>query len=205
LRPSAAEPAANDRFDSTEPLTVLRRLSNEEVPVSVPALVGGSVATHAARDTGTTELLACYQEHNGALVGYLVTLVGDVALAQDIAQEAFVDLFARWRTVRHPRAYVYTSATNLARSYWRRRGREARALASVDRISPTTVEAYDPWLCDLVNRLPKGLRMPVLLHYYADLPVAEVAEQLHLPVGTVKRRLHEARAQLLAVLEAPSA
>jgi RNA polymerase sigma-70 factor (ECF subfamily) len=186
-------------------LTVLRRLSNEEVPVSVPAVVGGSVVTRAARDTGTAALLACYQENNGALVGYLVTLVGDVALAQDLAQEAFVDLFARWRTVRHPRAYVYTSATNLARSHWRRRQRESRALATVDRISPTTVAPHDPWLWDLVHRLPKGLRVPVLLHYYADLPVAEVAEQLHLPLGTVKRRLHEARAQLQAVLEAPGA
>jgi RNA polymerase sigma-70 factor (ECF subfamily) len=100
---------------------------------------------------------------------------------------------------------VYTSATNLARSHWRRRQRESRALATVDRISPTTVAPHDPWLWDLVNRLPKGLRVPVLLHYYADLPVAEVAEQLHLPLGTVKRRLHEARAQLQAVLEAPGA
>jgi RNA polymerase sigma-70 factor (ECF subfamily) len=40
------------------------------------------------------------------------------------------------------------------------------------------------------------LREVVLLHYYADLPVAEVAAAIHRPVGTVKRRLHEARALL---------
>jgi DNA-directed RNA polymerase specialized sigma24 family protein len=36
----------------------------------------------------------------------------------------------------------------------------------------------------------------VLLHYYADLPVAQIAAAIHRPVGTVKRRLHEARAAL---------
>jgi RNA polymerase sigma-70 factor (ECF subfamily) len=38
----------------------------------------------------------------------------------------------------------------------------------------------------------------VLLHYYADLPVEEVARLIHRPVGTVKRRLHEARRVLAA-------
>jgi RNA polymerase sigma-70 factor (ECF subfamily) len=40
----------------------------------------------------------------------------------------------------------------------------------------------------------------VLLHYWADLPVAEVARLVRRPQGTVKRRLHEARAQLAVTL-----
>ena len=56
--------------------------------------------------------------------------------------------------------------------------------------------AHDPWLRDLVERLPGHLREAVLLHYYADLPVADVALAIKRPVGTVKRRLHEARALL---------
>jgi RNA polymerase sigma-70 factor (ECF subfamily) len=150
-------------------------------------------------------LVECYTECSAALVGYLVPLVGDVGLAQDLAQEAFVDLFSRWRKVEHPRAYVYAAATNLARGHWRRREREGRAFAAVDALA--TQRSYDeePWLRDLVLRLPARLRAPVLLHYYADLPVAEVAAQLRLPLGTVKRRLHEARAMLLHVLEEPDA
>lgn len=151
------------------------------------------------------ELTDCYLRHGPDLVGYLFTLVGDVALAQDFAQESFVELFARWRSVRHPRAYVYMTATNLARAHWRRREREGRALERVDSEQCTTVPPHDPWLWDLVQRLDDRLRVPVLLHYYADLPVQEVADQLRLPLGTVKRRLHEARAQLLKVLEASRA
>ena len=49
---------------------------------------------------------------------------------------------------------------------------------------------------DAVDRLPPGLRDVVLLHYYADLPVEDVARAIRRPAGTVKRRLHEARALL---------
>jgi RNA polymerase sigma-70 factor (ECF subfamily) len=151
------------------------------------------------------DLVACYQEHIGELTGYLVTLVGDLGLAQDLAQEAFVRVFARWRTVEHPRAYVYLTGINLARMHWRRSGREGQAYAAVGRTSSESVEAHDPWLRDLVERLPKRLRTPVLLHYYADLPVDEVAATLHIPLGTAKRRLHEARAILRDILGASHA
>lgn len=43
--------------------------------------------------------------------------------------------------------------------------------------------------------------MAVLLHYFGDLTVAEVARQLGKAEGTVKRDLHEARARLAATLE----
>jgi RNA polymerase sigma-70 factor (ECF subfamily) len=60
----------------------------------------------------------------------------------------------------------------------------------------------DPWLWDLVGRLPQRLRQPVLLHYYADLPVSDVARALHRPEGTIKRALSEGRALLQAGIEA---
>jgi DNA-directed RNA polymerase specialized sigma24 family protein len=45
--------------------------------------------------------------------------------------------------------------------------------------------------------------VPVLLHYSADLSVADVAAALHRPVGTIKRSLNEGRAMLLARIEDP--
>jgi RNA polymerase sigma-70 factor (ECF subfamily) len=51
---------------------------------------------------------------------------------------------------------------------------------------------------DLVERLPERLRSATVLHYYADLPVEQVARLLHRPEGTIRQRLHEAR-RLLAV------
>ena len=51
------------------------------------------------------------------------------------------------------------------------------------------------------TRLPERMRVPVLLHYYADLSIAEVASALHRPEGTVKRMLYDARARLLNMIE----
>ena len=61
--------------------------------------------------------------------------------------------------------------------------------------------ACDPWLHDLVERLPERLRTPVLLHYCADMSVAEIAAALHKPEGTIKRMLFDARARLHGWLE----
>jgi RNA polymerase sigma-70 factor (ECF subfamily) len=163
-------------------------------------VAGGPVAAYgdaAAPDTraGTDEreFAALYSEHFGRLSGYALSLVGDAGLATDVAQEAFTRLFSRWGRVRDPRAWVYYVATNLATDHWRRSQRD-RALTDVLRgVTRSETAAHDPWLRDLVDRLPTHLRQAVLLHYYADLPVDEVARLVHRPVGTVKRRLHDAR------------
>ena len=162
-----------------------------------PAAYDG-VTSPAAESLSESEadFARLYTEHFGRLAGYALSLIGDAGLATDVAQEAFTRLYARWGRVRDPRAWVYFVATNLATDQWRRTQRD-RALTDVLRhVTPDERPAHDPWLRDLVDRLPTHLRQAVLLHYYADLPVEEVARLVHRPVGTVKRRLHEARGLL---------
>jgi len=146
---------------------------------------------------------ALYGAHFGPVSGYALALVGDPVVAVDIAQEAFTRLLARWRSVRDPRAWVFFVATNIARDHWRQSSKD-RALANESaRVAVEATPAHDPWLRDLVQRLPERLREAVLLHYYADLPIEEVARLTHRPVGTVKRRLHEARLVLAGAMEDP--
>lgn len=64
---------------------------------------------------------------------------------------------------------------------------------------------HDCSVRDLVERLPERQRLVVLLFYYADLTVEQVAHALQLPVGTVKRQLYEARQLLARHLEANDA
>jgi RNA polymerase sigma-70 factor (ECF subfamily) len=162
----------------------------------------GAVTGHLTSSAEEVEFVAFYAEHFGRLSGYALSLIGDRGLATDVAQEAMTRLFARWGRVRDPRAWVYFVATNLSTDHWRRSQRD-RALTDVLRDTTRTEDpAHDPWLRDLVDRLPTQLRQAVLLHYYADLPVEEVARLVHRPVGTVKRRLHDAR-QLLASAGGP--
>ena len=159
----------------------------------LPSLPG--VSASAAGD-----FAALYTAEFGRLAGYLTALTGNADAAREAAQEAFTRLFARWRTVHEPRAFVYVVATNLCRHSWRQSGRERAAVARLGAALTEGRPDHDPWLRDLVERLPVRHREVVLLHYYADLPVADIAAALHRPVGTVKRRLHEARNQLAAAV-----
>jgi RNA polymerase sigma-70 factor (ECF subfamily) len=153
-----------------------------------------AAASYPAADE--LEFVAFYTEHFGRLSGYALSLVGDPGAATDVAQEAMTRLFARWGRLRDPRAWVYYVATNLATDHWRRAQRDRALTHVLGDVSDHHDPAHDPWLRDLVDRLPTHLRQAVLLHYYADLPVEEVARLVHRPVGTVKRRLHDARALL---------
>ena len=155
------------------------------------------VAAVPARDA-VAEL---YAEHFGPLSGYALSLTGDPQVAVDVAQEAFTRLLARWRSVRDPRAWLFYVATNLSRDHWRSTVRDRALLAASGRAAVLTAGPHDPWLADLVQRLPMRLREVVLLHYYADLPLEEVARLTRRPLGTVKRRLHEARRALAEALE----
>jgi len=136
----------------------------------------------------------CEAEYAG-LAAYCYRLVGNEHTARDIAQEACVRLFVRWTTVQEPRAYAYVIATNLARREWRR-VREERTFLDGQRPEEPVIAPPDPGLRDAVDRLPRKWRDIVVLYYFADLPLGEVARCVGQPEGTVKRRLGEARALL---------
>lgn len=164
-----------------------------------------SIALRRARSISATDAQAAafsefYALEFARLAGYCYALVGSESAARDIAQEALVRVFSRWVSVNQPKAYAYLVATNLAKRTWKRGALERKAFERSDfstleegdsRDDPA--ESNGAWLRELVEGLPDRHRLPVLLHYYADLPVAEIGRLLRLPSGTVKRRLHEAR------------
>jgi RNA polymerase sigma-70 factor (ECF subfamily) len=133
------------------------------------------------------------------LAGYAASVSGSATLGADLAQEAFARVFARWALLRDPRPYAYRIVTNLAKDTWRAGHREQAALALLDAVPRPT--GHDEGLLDAVRRLPPKLRDVVLLHYYADLPVNDVATVLRRPAGTVKSQLFDARAALAANLK----
>jgi RNA polymerase sigma-70 factor (ECF subfamily) len=99
--------------------------------------------------------------------------------------------------VDNPRGFLFVTATNLVRDEWRRRGRARSLFAAlvplVDEAAPTVdVTALD----DAILRLPQRERDVMVLHLIADLPLAEVARLTRAPLGTVKRRLYDARRRI---------
>lgn len=137
-----------------------------------------------------------YRAHFRDLAGYCAALLNDDQAGVDCAQEAFTRLFGRFRAVRTPRAWLFLVATNLVRDEWRRRARQRDTMVALASATTTSVEAVDGALLDAVRRLPAALAEVVLLHYFADLPLHEVARLTRRPLGTVKRRLHDARHRL---------
>ncbi len=150
---------------------------------------------------------ADFDEFYGAaarrIVRHAYALTGNIADAQDIAQEAFARAWQHWGSVRScdsPEAWVRRVATNLATSRFRRE-RTARAAArqliadDVPTISADTVA-----LVAGLRTLPERQRVVLVLHYLADLPVSQVAAELSVPVGSVKAWLSRGREALAAAV-----
>lgn len=153
----------------------------------------------SAAEQALTEL---YHASFRRLVTQLYAFTTDLTEAQDVVQEAFARALARRHglaDVDNPEAWLRTVAINVVRRRWRRRqlfdtimlrDRPTQELVS----SAPTPERTD--VRDALAELPKGYREVIVLHYFADLPVDEIAEILGVAAGTVKSRLSRGRAAL---------
>jgi RNA polymerase sigma factor (sigma-70 family) len=174
------------------------------MPAREVARTGGLLVVGRDRVDVEAAVREVYDAHYGRLAGWTNKLVGDPDLAHDLATEAFLRLLRDFRSVDDPRAWLYTVTANLVRDHWRKRGREAAAYqrheAGRDDFTRDADHATRLSVRDAVQELPDRLRVVVLLHYFADLPVATVARQLEKSEGTVKRDLFDARQRLSAIL-----
>jgi RNA polymerase sigma-70 factor (sigma-E family) len=153
----------------------------------------------AASGPGTAEVAALFHAHYPGMVriGYLLT--GDRALAEELAQEAFVRTWRRWDQVRSTEtaaAYVRATVVNLARMSLRRRMVELRhrtavAVGEAARDEhPSAATRVD--VRRALLRLPLRKRTCLVLRFYADLSEEETARVLGVAVGTVKSQTHRA-------------
>lgn len=130
----------------------------------------------------------------------------DTADAEDVAQEALLQAFRRFRRLRDRsrfRAWLVRIAFRLAldqaRSSRRRERRETLWAVAVPRPNAedlTAASEFERRVGKAMETLPEKLRLVLLLSAMDGHPLEEVAELLHLPVGTVKSRLHIARRRL---------
>jgi len=120
--------------------------------------------------------------------------------AHDLTQEIFVKLYrnlARFDAERPFEPWFWKLAANTTINYRRKRVPIPAELSADDesRAAPAS-QQHDPALIDALAQLDPAYRLPILLHYYADLSLEQVSLSLNLTVAAVKSRLHRARAQL---------
>jgi RNA polymerase sigma-70 factor (sigma-E family) len=130
---------------------------------------------------------------------YLV--VGDAGRAEELTQEAFIQLLRHWRkiaTYDRPDAWVRRVAIRLAA----RHARRERLRSLLERRSAFAPEENESAidLAGALRKLSAGQRTAIVLHYYEDQPVDQVALVMECSQNTVKSHLHRGRMALRTLL-----
>jgi RNA polymerase sigma-70 factor (ECF subfamily) len=133
--------------------------------------------------------------------GFAYQHLRDLDEAYDLTQEIFVKLFrnlARYDAERPFEPWFWKLAANTTINYRRKRVPLPTDQSADTRIAgaASPAPAHDPVLVDALAQLDPAYRLPILLHYYADLPLEQVARSLNLTIPATKSRLHRARALL---------
>ena len=141
------------------------------------------------------ELFKSVQE---PLFRYIVTVVNDRSLAEDVLQEVFIRIYRKLRWLREPqafRAWSYQIATREAFRYLKRERSWTDQVRDegVLNVMPVAEPVYSPELVqqlpELVGDLSPASRAVIVLYYLHELSLVETAAVLDIPVGTVKSRL----------------
>lgn len=144
-----------------------------------------------------------YQARFGDLAAQLYAFTGDALETQDLVQEAFIRAWQRWDRIGHyddPGAWVRRAAWNLAITRHRRlkifrrvpehhpppQSREAGPESGLDRMD----------LVASLRKLPEKVRRAVVLHYLADMSIADIVAEMGAAEGTVKSWLRRGRTEL---------
>ena len=164
-----------------------------EAPLSEEARWVGDARRGDAEAT-----LQLLRRHRPPLVRLLTGITGEVGLAEDAAQEALLTALRRLGQLRDPNSFypwVRRMAVRQALRAARRRREspgeqfpEAPAAADPQREAMTRLAVHEA-----LRRLPPELRATLVLREMEQLDYAEIAQELDIPIGTVRSRLYAAR------------
>ncbi len=140
-----------------------------------------------------------FRSHGGQVWrAVLAMTAGRREIADEVTSEAFVRLLDYRDGVRDPVAWVFRTAFRLAAAELQRERASDQGLPEA---AASAASGLPPDLVAALRRLSPEQRVAVFLHYYADLPISEVARLSGSPSATVKVRLHRARRSLRAMLD----
>ena len=150
-----------------------------------------------------------YATHYRRLVRLSVLLVGDLESAEEVVQDSFVAMHARWHSLREPEkglAYLRQTVVNRSRSVLRHRGVRARYVAPAERDLPgadehALVSERRDAVLRAMRELPDRQREVLALRYYLDLSEADIAETLGISRGAVKSHASRGVAALRLLME----
>ncbi len=187
-------------------------LAPESISDFIPKLKFGGEASLRAK--GTEALTELYRENESLVRAVIFQIAGEQAL-DDLVQEAFIKIWKGWADFRGEAkvsSWIYRVSVNVALDHARREARtrdnQVNALETESLSSNSNSEASPEKEIASRDLVAKGLRSlseehraVLVLSFLHDLPVHEVASLLDVAEGTVKSRLHFAKAQFRQFLE----
>ncbi|BCY10307.1 sigma-70 family RNA polymerase sigma factor [Actinoplanes sp. L3-i22] len=148
-----------------------------------------------------------YRDTSVRMLRYGYALTGELAEAQDLVQEAYTRAWQQWRrVVAHPapEAWIRLVMARLATDRHRRLSGWWLALTRSGLPEPVRPPAEDAVVVTAaLRRLPVHLRQALALHYLFDLPVAVIAAETGVAVGTVTSWLRRGRVEMAVLLTDP--
>lgn len=156
------------------------------------------------------------RRYEGGVFRLALSIVGDQAEANEIAQETFLSVFrslASYQEKRSFKAWLYTITLNHSRSHLRKRKVRERLRATLTGIfrldaqkQPSPEEAAiqnenEAAVWQSLSQLDERHRIVVILRYVHELSIAEIADILDVNEGTIHSRLHNAREKLREALK----
>ena len=151
------------------------------------------------------------RDHQAPLYRHACAIIGDPDLALDALQASLLIIARRLGTVRDPRwfrAWAYRITTRESLRAARRRGRDRSLFdgeVPVETLGAAAAGEGDaaelpPLWAERLAELPPGAQIVLRLHYLEEMRLAEIAEALEMPLGTVKSRLAYGLARLRALI-----
>lgn len=163
----------------------------------------------AGEESAFDGLFALYQKQ---AVRTAALITGDTALAEDVAQEAFVICLLHIKELREASRFRPWFFRILTRTAWKAMQEKLpsvdwsealeKALPGKADTYPSETKAVYEKLYQALDGLGRKQRTTIILHYFNDLSIREIAEATGSLEGTVKTRLFAARRRLKRVLEA---
>lgn len=161
------------------------------------------------------------EKENRSIYSFCLYLSGSRQIAEDLYQECCLYALERLESIdpeRNPKSYLLSLATHIWQNEWRKKARRQRILPQVsleearengqigvslhgqaEELTPDEIlinRESKIRLFRAVDDLVDLYRIPILLYYTGGLTYQEIAETLAIPLGTVKRRLHQAKKML---------
>lgn len=146
-----------------------------------------------------------FNQHSAYIFRIALFLTKSKTMADDVTQETFLQIFKKYHTYDTDRAiepWIYKITLNITRNLLRKQKwliftntlPDSTALHSIEMQLIKSEEDQELW--NKINRLSQKYREIIILHYYGDMKLCDIAYTLDIPLGTCKSRLNSALTNL---------